>query len=197
MLTSFNSGVKGSAIDMGSANKGSGFLKSDVKSIAPLSFKGLPEEQKASKAAPTTDNTHSHLAKANNLLAELDREEKSGFNLGQSHDDDFDMDKSGKKSGSKKAGGLGGMQLNGGISKESDNIGDNYDDDFDDDDIEEDLPVDQNDPLMDDADLNARSANVAGSGQGITVSQSLGVDPSVDSLALEDYDHVEPVERIA
>ena len=106
------------------------------------------------------------------------------------------MDKSGKKSGSKKAGGLGGMQLNGGISKESDNINDNYDDDFDDDDIEEDLP-DQNDPLMDDADLNARSANVAGSGQGITVSQSLGVDPSVDSLALEDYDHVEPVERIA
>jgi len=31
---------------------------------------------------------------------------------------------------------------------------------------------------------------------GITVSQSLGVDPSVDSLALEDYDHIEPVERI-
>ena len=31
----------------------------------------------------------------------------------------------------------------------------------------------------------------------ITVSQSLGVDPSVDSLALEDYDHIEPVERIS
>lgn len=44
---------------------------------------------------------------------------------------------------------------------------DNYDDDFDDD-IEEDLPADQHD--LDDADLNARSANVAGSGQGITVS---------------------------
>jgi len=27
----------------------------------------------------------------------------------------------------------------------------------------------------------------------ITVSQSLGVDPSVDSLALDDYDHIEPV----
>jgi len=105
------------------------------------------------------------------------------------------MDRSGKrKSGGKKAGGLGAMNLNGGKSKESDNIGDNYDDDFDDD-IEEDLPGDQQD--LDDADLNARSANVAGSGQGITVSQSLGVDPSVDSLALEDYDHVEPVERIA
>jgi len=31
-------------MDMGSANKGSGFMKSDVKSIEPLSFKGLPEE---------------------------------------------------------------------------------------------------------------------------------------------------------
>lgn len=28
---------------------------------------------------------------------------------------------------------------------------------------------------------------------GITVSQSLGVDPSVDSLAIDDYDHVEMV----
>ena len=174
MLMAYNSGAKGTASDFGSASKGgaAGFMKSDVKKIEPLSYKGLPEEQKASKAAPS-DNTHSHLAKANNLLAELDREEKSGFNLGQSHDDDFDMSKYGKKSGSnKKAGGLSAMQqqLNGGNSKESnDNIGDNYDDDFDDD-IEEDLPVDANDPLMDDADLNARSANVAGSGQGITVS---------------------------
>lgn len=40
-------------------------------------------------------------------------------------------------------------------------------------------------------------AAITGSaGYGITVSQSLGVDPSVDSLALEDYDHVEPVERL-
>jgi len=28
---------------------------------------------------------------------------------------------------------------------------------------------------------------------GITVSQSLGIDPSVDSLAIEDYDYVEIV----
>jgi hypothetical protein len=31
------------------------------------------------------------LAKANNLLAELDREEKSGFNLRESNDEKFDM----------------------------------------------------------------------------------------------------------
>ena len=30
---------------------------------------------------------------------------------------------------------------------------------------------------------------------GYTASASLGVDPSVDSLALEDYDYIEPVEK--
>ena len=41
-----------------------------------------------------------------------------------------------------------------------------------------------------------RSTIISESAGGITVSQSLGVDPSVDSLALEDYDHIEPVERV-
>ena len=66
-------------------------------------------------------------------------------------------------------------------------MNDQYEDDFDE--IEEDLPVD-------DVQLDTEQIGIANSGQGITVSQSLGVDPSVDSLALEDYDHVEPVERL-
>lgn len=41
-----------------------------------------------------------------------------------------------------------------------------------------------------------KGAVTGSGGYGITVSQSLGVDPSVDSLALEDYDHVEAVERL-
>lgn len=41
-----------------------------------------------------------------------------------------------------------------------------------------------------------RSTFISESMGGITVSQSLGVDPSVDSLALEDYDYIEPVERV-
>ena len=75
------------------------------------------------------------------MLAELDREEKSGFNLRDSQDDDFDMGMSDKKKGNDKKGGLAGLNLNGGISKDksSENIGDNYDDDFEDD-IPEDLP---------------------------------------------------------
>ena len=153
----------------------------------------MPDEKKSAGLKRGNDSTGQHLAKANNLLAELEEEDKQGYNLRDSHDDDFDM---GLDDNSKKNKG-GFNDLKGGISKEepSNDIGDNYDDDFDDE-IEEDLP-EQND-VVDDTDLNARSANnVAGSGQGITVSQSLGVDPSVDSLALEDYDHVEPVERIA
>jgi len=145
-LGAFNSGSVGSGADIGSAAKQSSYIKEEMKQVEPLSFKGIPEASNANvKGGRPADSTDKHLAKANNLLAELDREEKSGFNLRESHDDDdFDMGMSGKKDSSmKKDGGrLGGLNnLNGGISKESDNIGDNYDDDFDDD-IEEDLPAD-------------------------------------------------------
>ena len=73
---------------------------------------------------------------------------------------------------------------------------DNYDfDDFEEE-IEEDIP----DPVAESAenigDPNKRSGIGESGEAGITVSQSLGVDPSVDSLALEDYDHIEPVEKV-
>ena len=51
--------------------------------------------------------------------------------------------------------------------------------------------------LLDSNDNINAHKNITESAGGITVSQSLGVDPSVDSLALEDYDHIEPVERIS
>ena len=35
-----------------------------------------------------------------------------------------------------------------------------------------------------------------GDSHGITVSQSLGIDPSVDSLQLQEYDHVEEVDAV-
>jgi hypothetical protein len=119
---------------------------------------------------PQSSTTDKHLAKASNLLEELSREEKSGLNWNQ------------QKPAPKK-------EVEKEISdKGSSYISDNYQDDFDD--IEEDLPV-VDLPLDDDINVG-----YGASGQGITVSQSLGVDPSVDSLALEDYDHVEPVERL-
>lgn len=70
---------------------------------------------------------------------------------------------------------------------------DNYGDDFEEE-IDEELPEDN----FNDNDFGGGSGNhgVTESAGGITVSQSLGVDPSVDSLALEDYDHIEPVERL-
>lgn len=76
--------------------------------------------------------------------------------------------------------------------KKHEEIIDTYGDDFDEEIVEE-LPEDNN--LLD-SNENVGRVNPAHSLGGITVSQSLGVDPSVDSLALEDYDHVEPVERL-
>lgn len=99
----------------------------------------------------------------------------------------------------------------GGVKQENSNdFAGDYRDDFEDDDIQEEIQSNQ-----DDTDNLAGSGNNYVGGQnannqtnphrstfisesmgGITVSQSLGVDPSVDSLALEDYDHIEPVERV-
>jgi len=119
------------------------------------------------------------------LLEEMSREEKGGFSLGD-----------GKKSNDGKSGRESGLTGKSNERKSADDDIEAYDDDEFDDDIEEDLPDGQDDHLND-HDAGARSTNIGNSGQGITVSQSLGVDPSVDSLALEEYDHIEPVERLA
>lgn len=75
-----------------------------------------------------------------------------------------------------------------------DDIIDTYGDDFEEE-IEEDIP--DADGLLESNENVNPLKNITESLGGITVSQSLGVDPSVDSLALEDYDHIEPVERIS
>ena len=54
--------------------------------------------------------------------------------------------------------------------------------------IEEDIQTERND-----AHENKIESSL-GHQAGITVSQSLGIDPSVDSLAIDEYDHVEIVE---
>ena len=60
--------------------------------------------------------------------------------------------------------------------------------DDEDDGIEEDIQTERND-----ANENKIESSL-GHQAGITVSQSLGIDPSVDSLAIDEYDHVEIVE---
>lgn len=124
------------------------------------------------------------MAKANDLLEEMQREETSGYNLKDDTDSGKKLSPVSHQAAKKKATTP--------TPENSDGIVDNYEDDFDE--IEEDLP--QSDVDQEAADDAVKSGNVAGSGHGITASQSLGVDPSVDSLALEDYDHVEPVERL-
>ena len=110
------------------------------------------------------------------MLEEVQKEEKSGLLVNAPPTKTHQPESSNKK------------------SKSGSDIDDNYMDDFEDD-IQEDLPE------VDDNQFGASvgrggAGEISGSGQGVTVSQSLGVDPSVDSLALENYDHIEPVERI-
>jgi hypothetical protein len=78
------------------------------------------------------------------------------------------------------------------VSKKEEEVSENYEEEFE---IEEDLPSDR--------DLAESQENIgkAGFGQsesmgGVTVSGSVGIDPSSDSLALESYDYIEPVERL-
>lgn len=65
-----------------------------------------------------------------------------------------------------------------------------YDDDFEDDDIQEMLPVDNMD---DDGDEHRMFSE---SGNAFTGSQSMGMDPSVNTLAMDEYDHIEEVMRL-
>ena len=106
------------------------------------------------------------LDKANKMVEEVSREEKTGYRA-----EIPNVKKEEKKN----------------------EIIDTYGDDFEE--IDEDLPEDNH--LLDSNDnYNHQNQAITESAGGITVSQSLGVDPSVDSLALDDYDHIEPVERI-
>ena len=72
-------------------------------------------------------------------------------------------------------------------SKKKENDSNDYDDDFEDDDIQEDIPAndDEHDPNK-----------FEESGNAFTGSQSMGMDPSVNTLAMDEYDHVEEVNRI-
>ena len=65
-------------------------------------------------------------------------------------------------------------------------------DDSDEEDIEEDIQTDRDDNLLGVGKGLAESGG--GQNHAITMSQSLGVDPSVDSLAIEEFDHVEAIQ---
>ena len=136
------------------------------KSIAPLSIgEGILGKERTPPMEIKKTEAELHLDKANSLLDEISREEKSGFKA--------------------QIGLSSNMGLAENISKKS---SENYEDEFEED-IAEDIPMDEEE------DTNVIARAIAES-HGITVSASLGIDPSVDSLALEDYDHVEPVDKV-
>ena len=60
-------------------------------------------------------------------------------------------------------------------------------------DIEEDIQSDQDNNHLT-AKQQATEQSDSARGFGITVSQSLGIDKSVDSVAIDEYDHIESIE---
>lgn len=66
------------------------------------------------------------------------------------------------------------------------------DDDSGADDIQEDIQS-EHEPYNPGSKFGAADSE-SGRGFGITVSQSLGIDKSVDSMAIDEYDHIETVE---
>jgi FGFR1 oncogene partner len=76
-------------------------------------------------------------------------------------------------------------------AKNKKNDDNDYMDDFEDDDIEEMLPVED----IEDHDRDENKL-FSESGNAFTGSQSMGMDPSVNTLAMDEYDHVEEVIRI-
>jgi hypothetical protein len=152
--------------------------------------------------------TDKHLEKANSLLDELSREEKAGYKAeltgglpdgaldgsGPSQPNDSSQGGSKRKAVMDVTKAAPKMEQNEktlNTKKVSSDIEDNYEEEFEE--IDEDLP--QDDIEIEGSGDRLQSVAKIGESHGITVSQSLGIDPSVDSLALEDYDHIEPVER--
>ena len=91
--------------------------------------------------------------------------------------------------------GRGGFKVAiGGIpNKRNDDEDDNDDEEI----IEEDIQTDRDEQnnIMRGVMGGGLTESGGQYGGGITVSQSLGVDPSVDSLALDEFDHIEKVQN--
>ena len=122
----------GSAPKPASAN-----ISREEKKIEPLSMQSVPKALPNKQMESSKQKTDMHLNRAEDLLKEVMREEKSGFKL--------DSDKKAQPSALDK--------------KPTED--DAYEEDFDE--IEEDLPDGHNDDAYD-QDAVGRSANVAGSG---------------------------------
>eukprot|EP00344_Euplotes_crassus_P011504 CAMPEP_0197003670 /NCGR_PEP_ID=MMETSP1380-20130617/11218_1 /TAXON_ID=5936 /ORGANISM="Euplotes crassus, Strain CT5" /LENGTH=269 /DNA_ID=CAMNT_0042422241 /DNA_START=243 /DNA_END=1053 /DNA_ORIENTATION=+ len=134
-------------------------------SLEPLDFN--PKE------SPKADHFGESIDREKKSLNEVDKKLKEFENDGLKMEMDRDSpDRDALRFGSeeakpKPAGGL-----------------DDYEDDFEDD-IEEDLPVEDFDPA------ESPDKNPEFHESGMSGSQSMGMDPSVQSLDVEDYDHIE------
>ena len=123
-------------------------------------------------------NEQSKYSNAEKYLDDFDNEQKEGFKV------EVQRQKPGKQ-----------QQTSSGKKKSKFNKNVNHMGNVDDVDeiIEEEIHSDRDKDLLG-ANLMNNIEGSHGHTAGITVSQSLGIDPSVDSLALDEYDHIEVVE---
>ena len=176
MIGSLISGVGGSSSTANNAGRDN----TRMREADPLSEIKVASPPVDVKRTAELSSVQQKMDKAQSLIDDALDEDTKGFQLNQNAAESQKHDLKNKLAGAEKEAKP---------KSEKDPFAETnqYDDDFEYD-IEEELPAEDEQP--------ASARHVETSGQGITVSQSLGVDPSVDSLALEDYDHVEPVERL-
>lgn len=119
-------------------------------------------------------------------LDEFDNDQRDGFKV------EVKRPQSGKNKANPSSSGKKNRKNFG--SKFGSNTNDNGRENFDnDDDIEEDIQTEREKESVS-GNYDNKIESSLGYQAGITVSQSLGIDPSVDSLALDEYDHIEVVE---
>lgn len=192
---------------------GEGILQSQTKqtpSSSAAKLGGAAEESSSSPDARQSSGGQKgpvqkhekNLEKASSLLDEQNREEMTGFKaeIGAVRFNGagvVQVDKQDTDDLNARDSNLLDKEKNKKSSPEFDES--NYEEDFEE--IDEDLPQeDDMDHGVDGIDASGGSNKYAapkiGESHGITVSQSLGIDPSVDSLQLEEYDHIEDVENV-
>lgn len=133
--------------------------------LVPLDFN--PKEDNEDQFSTSVDKEKKSLEEVDMKLNEF-KNSNMNLEINKASPDAKKMEKFGGKAGKQRnSAGL-----------------DDYDDDFEDD-IAEDLPVEDYDAGFD------KDKNPEFGESGVSGSQSMGMDPSVNSLDIEEYDHVE------
>lgn len=184
-----------------SAKDNSAKAKPTAKGSSLTSLNDLPSLGGKKQALPVEEESNGfgdfdfgedHIGDSGNKLSDAEKrlqdfykEESEGFNFqGPTAKAEKKPDKSKAKAQPDKSGK--GRPQRRGFKVKIDGV-----EDRDEDEIEEEIQTDRDE--FNHVTKVAENSHSGNYGTGITVSQSLGVDPSVDSLAIDEYDHIEVI----